>query len=695
MTQAARSRILALALAAAGGGVALVLAFGLFPYHTINHDEAVYLEQANLILHGQLLLHPPVANAFRPWFFVSSSQGLYAKYAPYPAVLYAAGMAVGIPRLALGAVGAAVVGLTYLVGNEVADRRTGLLAAGFVLVSPLFVVDTATFLPYAPVAALNLGFAYAYFRSERTAELRWALLAGALIGLSFFARPYTAVLFAAPFVVHALWTLRRTPTREVIDLRAGTAGLGSLGVALALFYNWSMTGNLLVFPYQAFAPRDGLGFGYHMLRGYGHNYTPSIALRSNAVVVWRFASRWVAGGLLGSAMAAVGLVHVLGRVRRAREGERLEGEGEHRNSDTRYLVLAGLYPSVILGNVYFWGNLNLLAPDLDPTQGLVHYLGPYYHFALLVPTAVFAAVGVQWFGDWIRPRLDGFDSRATVAVVLVVCLLTTAAIGGALAGPIVRNADNTAQYGQGYAPFRNDGPPANSVVFLPTTYGKWLNHPFQSLRNGPEFDANTVYAIDGVNSLDVASAYPNRTYYRYEFRGTWVPTDDTPVHPALRRVRVTSGTPITEKLTVRIPRGADFASLRVATGEGHAYYDLNASSGVHTITLVVNETDVTVSGRGVNPANASTNGPVTVPVNASDDVTATVYVETAPSVGFSYGSRLPVGLQNGTRRALTPYLEACTDPQTCGSGAAYLPGRVPDQYSITATLQGGPRNQSS
>ncbi len=682
MTQAARSRTLALALAAAGGGVALVLAFGLFPYHTINHDEAVYLQQANLLLHGHLLLHPPVSNAFRPWFFVSTSQGLYAKYTPYPAVLYAVGMAVGIPRLVLGVVGAAVVGLMYLVGSEVADRRTGLLAAGFILVSPLFVVDTATFLPYAPVAALNLGFAYAYFRGERTEKLRWALLAGALIGLSFFARPYTAVLFAAPFVVHALWTLRRRPTQKVLGRRAGTAGVGCLGVVLALIYNWLMTGNPLVFPYQAFAPRDGLGFGYHMLRGYGHNYTPSVAVRSNAVVVWRFASRWVAGGLLGSAVAAVGLVHVLKQL----------GSGERRNSGAHLLVLAGLYPSVILGNVYFWGNLNLLAPDLDPTQGLVHYLGPYYHFALLAPTAVFAAVGVQRLAEWIRPRLETFDSRATVAVLLIVCLLSAVAVGGALAGPVTRNAENTAQYEQGYAPFHNGGPPANSVVFLPMTYGKWLDHPFQSLQNGPEFDTSTVYAIDGVNSLAVTSAYPNRTYYRYEFRGTWVPTDDTPVHPALRRVHVTSGTPITERLRVRIPRDADFASLRIATGTGHAYYDLNASSGMHTITLVVNATDVSVSGRGVSPASAD--GTASVPVNASDDVTATVYVETAPSVGFSYQSRLPVGLQNGTRRALTPYLEACTDPQTCGGGAAYLPKRVPDQYSVNATLHTS-RNESS
>ncbi|WP_044957688.1 glycosyltransferase family 39 protein, partial [Halarchaeum acidiphilum] len=202
-------RRLAVALAVLGGLLALGLAVSLFPYHTINHDEGVYLQQASLLLRGRLFLHPPVADAFRPWFFVDGARGLYAKYAPYPAVLYAAGTALGNARLALFAVGAAVVGLTYLLGVEIRDRTVGLLAAGFVLVSPLFVVDAATFLPYAPVAALNLGFAVAYLRAERTGKTGWAALAGALVGAAFFSRPYTAVLFALPFVAHAAWTLGR------------------------------------------------------------------------------------------------------------------------------------------------------------------------------------------------------------------------------------------------------------------------------------------------------------------------------------------------------------------------------------------------------------------------------------------------------------------------------------------------------
>jgi len=673
-------RRLALILTGIGGVVALALAFWLFPYHAINHDEGVYLQQASLLLRGRLFLHPPVADAFRPWFFVDGASGLYAKYAPYPAVLYAAGMALGNARFALFAVGAAVVGLTYLVGVEVRDRTVGLLAAGFVLVSPLFVVDTATFLPYAPVAALNLGFAVAYLRAERTGRVSWAALAGALVGLAFFARPYTAVLFALPFVAHAAWTLWGARSelragladRRVSALarrRLATAALGLCGVVVALAYNRYLTGSAFVFPYQAFAPHDGLGFGPHALRGYGHDYTPTVALRANAVVVWRLVSRWVAGGLLGSALAAVGLAVVLFR---------------RRDADARLLVLAGLYPSVVLGNVYFWGNYNLLSPDFNAAQGLLRYLGPYYHFGLLAPTAIFAALGLRWLHARVRPHLAGVDRRVALTVALVACVVAAAAVGGALAGPLSRNAANTAEYEQGYAPLTNGAAPANAVVFLPPTYGDWLNHPYQALRNDPGYDADTLYALDGVRSLAVTAAYPNRTYYRYAFRGTWVPTDDLPVHPALKRVRVARGATVTERLRVRIPRGADSASVRVATDAGHGYYALNATPGTHTVTFAVNDSAVRIGG--VTPASSSTTR--ALPVAESDEVSTTVYVQTAPSVGFSYRSRLPVGYRNGTRAALTPYVEACTDPRTCGGGAAYLPERVDERYGVNATVTG-------
>ncbi|WP_368407707.1 ArnT family glycosyltransferase [Halorussus amylolyticus] len=224
-----RFRLLAGALALLAGGVVLFLATELFPYHTPNHDEGVYLQQATMLLEGKLFVRPPVPDAFRPWFFVEDGAQLYPKYAPIPAAMFAVGELLGGYRTALALVAAGNVGLTTLLVAEAFDRRTGLLAGAFLLASPLFLVDSSIFLPYAPTTFWNLVFAVAYVRGARAesrntprtasrgrapqalarASYGYAALAGLAIGIAFFSRPYTAVLFAAPFIAHALYSLVR------------------------------------------------------------------------------------------------------------------------------------------------------------------------------------------------------------------------------------------------------------------------------------------------------------------------------------------------------------------------------------------------------------------------------------------------------------------------------------------------------
>jgi hypothetical protein len=204
-----RDRALAGLLVAAGAVVAAVVGALVFPFHSVNHDEGVYLAQAAMLLEGQLFLDPPAAELFRPWFFVERPDGrLYPKYAPVPAATFALGWLVGSPRLGLVGVTAGVVLLTYALAAALFDRRVGLLAATMLFVSPLFLLHAGVFLPYAPTTVWNLLFAYAYVRADRDRSRRWAAVAGVAVGIAFFARPYTAVAFAAPFVCHAVWTLR-------------------------------------------------------------------------------------------------------------------------------------------------------------------------------------------------------------------------------------------------------------------------------------------------------------------------------------------------------------------------------------------------------------------------------------------------------------------------------------------------------
>jgi hypothetical protein len=246
--RANRYRLVAAGLALAAGLVVFLIAHELFPYHSSNHDEGVYLQQASMLLEGQLRLTPgsePLGEAVHPWFFVESETGLYPKYTPVPAAVFALGKLAGDFRLALLGIAALNVGLAYEVVAAAFDRRTGLLAATIMAGAPLFLFTSSAFLPYAPTTALNLLFALAYVRSVRRADVRYAALAGGAIGLAFFARQYTAVLFATPFVVHALWRLRRAVPEETVTVThlGVTAGVGLVFVGLTLAYNATLTGS--------------------------------------------------------------------------------------------------------------------------------------------------------------------------------------------------------------------------------------------------------------------------------------------------------------------------------------------------------------------------------------------------------------------------------------------------------------------
>jgi 4-amino-4-deoxy-L-arabinose transferase-like glycosyltransferase len=721
--------ICACCLTLVAGGLAFAVASELFPYRSLNHDEAVYLQQAAMLLEGQLVLRPPVEGAFRPWFFVDGGTSLYPKYSPVPAAFFALGLAVGVPQLSLAAIAAAIVLLTYVVVAEAFTRRVGVLAAAFVLASPLFILDTAVFLPYAPTAALNLAFAAAFLRADRIADRRrslaYAVLAGGAIGLAFFARPYTAVLFAIPFVAYALWTLR-DGSRDALVTSGVVALLGSSGVGLTLAYNAALTGGALRFPYEVFGPHDGLGFGTRAILGHEVVYTPTLALQANARILETFLTEWIAGGLIGALLALIGLcvllARALGRIGSGKEADtdhwgEPDGRGgpdrrtetDHRTGisrrygiNPRTAAVVGVLVSVTVGNLYFWGNLNLLGALSIPDDGLIHYLGPYYHFDLLLPVSALAACGSLWTFDRLRSVLQARlpPAHARLSLAVVACLLAVSVAGGSAvaAEPHVRaNAEVSDTYERAYAPFESRAFD-EALVFLPTPYGPWLDHPFQPLRNDPGYDSEVLYAIEE-RPFAVIDAFPDRTLYRYSYRGRWAPTLGATVTPRLRPVETVAGERISLDATLGIPTDAERVSIRVATDDGQAYYGVRGTPRELPIEVVVAGGDVRVRGPVTPVGNPG------VSTGARADVSVTVFVDYGTGTGFSYDLTLPVARgdaasadagstdtpgtdsADGMTRALSPAIEVCRRPLRCGSGAAYVPGTTRPGVFAETTLR--------
>ncbi len=661
-----RAAALGTAILAVFGGLAIwLVATEVFPYHSLNHDEGVYLQQAAMLLDGQLTLRPPVEDVFRPWFFVEDGDRMYPKYAPVPAAMFAVGELLGGYRLAL--VGIAIANIALVVGvvDELFDQTTGLVAGVFVLCSPLFVIDSAVFLPYAPTTMLNLVFAYSYFRAERTTDRRWAAVAGAAIGIAFFARPFTAVLFALPFILHALWTLY-TDRWEALPRQLLVAALGLCGVFLTLAYNAVMTGSPFVFPYQAFAPLDGIGFGHREILAHEQQYTPRLALRANGRVVALFFTEWIAGGIVGTALVVVGLLSV------ARD-----------RLSARRAVLAGQFVTIIGGNIFFWGNFNILGDLERAGDGLVSAFGPYYHFDLVVPSAAFAAVGLVWLArrSYVVLADRSTPRRAAVgaAVLVVLCVGVAGSVTAQdLETRVDENMEATNTYETVYEPF-DDGVPENSLVLLPDPYGDWLNHPMQALRNDPDYDGRAVYAIHD-HPFETAAAFPDRDLYRLNYRGAWNPVAGSPQAARLQRVHDVTGQRVQFNATVGIPGGANGVTARVETDEGSVNYVAPQVDDMLTLTTTLSAESIDLGG-DFRPVRENT-----TTVEGRDTVRVILFVDYGLAGGFSYRFDLPVDAADDRIRVLSPHIEHCRSIRTCGGAATYIPELAPDGISIETTL---------
>jgi hypothetical protein len=660
------------ALAVLAAVVSLVVGTRVFPHLSLNHDEAVYLQQAAMLLEGQLFLHPPVVEAFEPWFFVEDGERIYPKYTPVAAAFFAVGKALGAYRFALAGLAAAAVALQYAFVASVFDRRVGVVAAGALLASPLFLVQSGLFLSYLPTTVLNLLFAVAYVRADETGDRRVAAVAGLAIGAAFFSRAYTAVLFAAPFIAHALWTLRRDG-RTAVKRQGVVAAGGLLGVAVTLAYNGVVTGSPLLFPYEAFGPEDGLGFGHRELLGYEREYTPALAVEANVRVLQTFLTDWLVAGPVGTALAAVGLGSVLARARSRPDGWPYA------------LVLASVVGTVALGNVYFWGNLNVLGAIDVAGDGFIDYFGPYYHFDLLVPGAAFAALGVVRGVERLRSLLGRRYSPARTEAIVVAVVLTGALATGGVAAeyaadPLAENAEYSANLDPAYEPLDREF--SNALVFLPTPLGDWLHHPWQDARNDPGYDGPVVHALDH-QSLAVATHFDDRTLYRYAYRGVWNP-DERAVDATLQRVRLVEGDRPQVRATLGLPADATTVSGRLAADGETAYFTGEAGDETLPVVLTVANGTARVTG-GLQALEGDG-----VTIDERTELRLSVFVERGLTQRVSYRLEVPVEPTAEGGRLLSPRRILCAQSLECDDdGASYLPGAGPDWVRFETRVDGG------
>lgn len=149
-----------------------------------------------------------------------------------------------IPRILQAGLGTATTGLCYLLGRDVFDRRTGLLAALIASIYWVLIYFDGELLIVSLVVPINLLSLWLTLRLRATPTPSNAILAGICWGLSALARPQ--VLLVMPFLGLWLWSRFRPTWRAglvpTVALTLGTL----LPIAPVTVYNASLGETTLI-----------------------------------------------------------------------------------------------------------------------------------------------------------------------------------------------------------------------------------------------------------------------------------------------------------------------------------------------------------------------------------------------------------------------------------------------------------------
>ena len=197
-------------------------------------------------------------------------EAVYASaYFPGTALLYVPGIWLGLPPFVTSLViAASVAGLLHWLVSRCLDQSAGALAVVLLLAAPMFRILSTMVMGQLPLLLYSLAAFVAWARwYHGPGAVRWALLAGAMIGLAALTRPVDALSFGLPLVVGSALLCSGTAVgrrRLMLGTFAFTAGILPMAI-VQLICNRGITGNTFETPFRLYADLDypDSAYGFH------------------------------------------------------------------------------------------------------------------------------------------------------------------------------------------------------------------------------------------------------------------------------------------------------------------------------------------------------------------------------------------------------------------------------------------------
>jgi 4-amino-4-deoxy-L-arabinose transferase-like glycosyltransferase len=419
--------------------------------------------QAQLFAEGRLSFESapdPVREAFALDHVVDDGR-VRSKYPPGWPALLAFGVLVGQPWLTNLLIGAATVVLIFLLVRDLAGNVAGMVAAGFLALSPFFFFNTASY--FSHVAALGLSAASLWCVTRETNNKHTYVAAGLFWGLLFLVRQLDAVLLLVAlaigfrsFFISFRWVLFIVP--------------GLLVAGLLFVYNAVQFGGPLTSGYTAYQP------AFERLYG-AEQSGPDLTF--GHIMHWREHFSWL-GQLIQWTSPAILLAPLVGLTTDRSDRERLVVR-----------VLVALLAFTVGASLF-----------LKSHQGDGY--GPRYLFQTLLPLALLVGLGANALWDKIQRNQK--VAWMLVGVSLIAGMALTAQEGWRVRAEVSKRSRLFQQVERAHL--------SNAVVLIrdADAYGtNWYT------RNGIGYSGNVVFArdLDPITYRALRTEYPDRSFYLY------------------------------------------------------------------------------------------------------------------------------------------------------------------------------------
>lgn len=228
-------------------------------------DEYALLFQAKTFLKGRLWNPVPNGREFFDLFHVLQYDGKWVgKYPPGWPLILALGMALKIPSGFINPMLATLsLVILFLIGEMLFDRRVAAIAIVACLLSPFFIFHSASYYSHTSCTlAILLAFYFGIRLNKNSGNAKDAYLVGLFLGLASIIRLYSTIVCVPPLLWY-LWTHRREA--RIRDMRRIFIGFSPF-LLISLWYNYQVTGNMLLTPFRLYDASDTIQISWYAIR---------------------------------------------------------------------------------------------------------------------------------------------------------------------------------------------------------------------------------------------------------------------------------------------------------------------------------------------------------------------------------------------------------------------------------------------